>query len=85
MATKVTATLQQALRELQAERQLVERRIIAIQAVLSGGRNSGRPARPSRRQTWNAAARTAVSRRMKAYWAKRRAAEAKGKRSKKAK
>jgi hypothetical protein len=80
MATNVTATLQQALRELQAERQLVERRIIAIQAVLSSGRNSGRPARPARRQTWSAAARAAVSRRMRAYWAKRRAAEAKGKR-----
>ena len=82
MATSVTVILQRALRELGAERQRVARQIGAIQLVLNGGRSVARPAH-RRRPTMSAAARAAVSRRMKAYWAKRRARKAKGKGSKK--
>jgi hypothetical protein len=73
MATSVTVTLQRALRELGAERQRIVRQIGAIQLVLNGGRNLAVPAR-RRRSKMSAAARAAVSRRMKAYWAKRRTA-----------
>ena len=82
MATSVTVTLHRALRELAAERQRVARQIGAVQLVLNGGRSVARPAR-RRKSKMSAAARAAVSRRMKAYWAKRRAGKAKGKSSRK--
>lgn len=87
MAIDVTKTLRKALAELQTEREKISQQIAAIQKVLAAGGSRRRPA--ARRQvasrgkrarnSMNAAARKAVSRRMKAYWAKRRAASAKGK------
>ena len=80
MPVNVNATLQKALAELQAERGRIDRQIAAIHAVLGAGRGragraSGRPAAGRRaRKRMSAAQRRAVSRRMKAYWAKRKAA-----------
>jgi Arc/MetJ-type ribon-helix-helix transcriptional regulator len=84
----VSATLRKALGELEAERARIERQIAALKAALgeSGGARRGRPAgrrgRPPgaatkqrRRRKFSAAQRKEVSRRMKAYWAKRRAAK----------
>jgi len=87
MAIDVTKTLQKALVELQAERERISGQIAAIQTVLgAGGLRSRRPAakgsasRGKRaRKSMRAAARKAVSRRMKAYWAKRKAEATKGK------
>jgi len=87
MAIDVTKTLQKALVELQAERERIFKQSVAIQKVLAAGGSRRRPAvrgqaasRGKRaRKTMSAAARKAMSRRMKAYWAKRRAASAKGK------
>ena len=81
MAIDVTTTLRRALIQLQAEKARVDRQIAAIQSVLTSGspqgrRKRGRPAgRKSARKGMSAATRRAVSRRMKAYWAKRRAAK----------
>ena len=80
MAIDVTTALRRALNQLQAEKARVDRQIAAIQSVLTSGRTQGRrkrgrPAgRKSERKGMSAATRRAVSRRMKAYWAKRRAA-----------
>ncbi len=80
MAINVTTTLRRALDQLQVEKAKVDRQIAALQSVLTSGstqgrRKRGRPAgRKSARKGMNAARRRAVSRRMKAYWAKRRAA-----------
>ena len=80
MAIDVTTTLRQALSQLQAEKARVDRQIAAIQTVLGSGSTQGRhmrgrPAgRKSARKRMSPATRRAVSRRMKAYWAKRRAA-----------
>jgi hypothetical protein len=87
MAIDVTKTQQKALVELQAEQRKISEQIAAIQRVLAAGGSRRRPAvrgqaasRGKRaRKTMSAAARKAMSRRMKAYWAKRRAASAKGK------
>lgn len=86
MAIDLTKTLRKALGELQAEREKISRQIDAIQKVLAtGGR---RPQRAKgrlgtqgkrRRKPMTATARKAVSRRMKEYWAKRKAQAAKGK------
>jgi predicted nucleic acid-binding Zn-ribbon protein len=87
MAIHVTKTLQKALVELQAEQKQISKQIAAIEKVLGGVRSRRRSAARSQaasrgkraRKAMSAAARKAVSRRMKAYWAKRRAASAKGK------
>lgn len=76
MPVDVTRTLRQALNELQSERDRIERQIRSIQAVLDGGDGRG-GARGGggrrRRRRMSPAARRAVSQRMKAYWASRRA------------
>jgi hypothetical protein len=78
MPTNVSAILQQALRELEAERQRVDRQISAILGVLGRDQHSTeRVVRRSPRHTWSSAARAAVGRRMRAYWAKRRQEQAK--------
>lgn len=87
MATDVTKTLRKALAELEGEREKIERQIGMIRQVLAagdtrgmrrvGGRTTAR--RKGTRKPMSAAARKAVSRRMKAYWKKRRMEAAKGK------
>lgn len=85
MANDITATLRKALGKLNAEKERLDRQISAIQNALGAlGRspqaNGARAARGRRRMS--PAARRAVGKRMKAYWAKRRAEAAKGKASK---
>ena len=74
----VTGALRRALAELESEKNRIEGQIAAIQSVLGGGagRRGRRPGMGGRKPM-SAAARRAVSHRMKAYWAKRRAAKAK--------
>jgi hypothetical protein len=79
MPVDVTQTLRRALSELESEKQRIDRQISAIRAVV-GGSADGRSAMPAagsmrRRRRMNAAQRRAVSQRMKAYWASRRAAK----------
>jgi hypothetical protein len=79
----VSATLRAALGQLEDERNRIDRQIAALRTALGisvGGRR-GRPRGSKatkkvvrrRRKGMSAAARKAVSQRMKAYWAKRRA------------
>jgi hypothetical protein len=92
MPVELIAMLERLLQGLEAERGQIDRQIGAIRMVLDGARPSpGRkrartsPRSRRRRRRMSAAARKAVGERMTAYWAKRRAAEAKSKRrSKKA-
>ena len=80
MPVDVTTTLRKVLKQLQTEQARIEQQIATIQAVLTGRPAGRRPAtRPTappkspRQQRMSAAARKAVSQRMKAYWAKRKA------------
>jgi hypothetical protein len=85
MVPNLRAPLRKALRQLEAEQQRIEREIAAVRAALRalGETGRGTPAAltrgKARRRRMSASARRAVSRRMKAYWAKRKAARAKGK------
>jgi hypothetical protein len=78
--------LRNALVKLQAERDGIDRQITGIKralAVLSGTPQAMKSGpelrRPQGRRPMSAAARKALSQRMKAYWAKRRGAVAKEK------
>jgi hypothetical protein len=86
MPVTVMATLRKAVRELEAEKTLIERHLTAVRGLLGslGGTKSravrvGSLGRPRRRRRMTGEARGAISRRMKAYWAKRKAAAAKQK------
>lgn len=85
MVPNVTLPLRKALRRLETEKQRIDREITAVQAALEalGDRGRRAPAPPTRAKArhrgMSAAARRAISHRMKAYWAKRRAATAKSK------
>ena len=80
MAVNVTPTLRTALRRLESERSRIDRQVTALRGALNTAGHSG-PAR--RRKPMSAAARKAVGRRMKAYWAKRKAKAAGGMKSRK--
>lgn len=73
MSVNVTAILTSALRQLETERDRVDRQVGAIRAAL--GSDNAAPKASRRRRTMSGATRRAVSRRMKAYWAKRKAAK----------
>jgi hypothetical protein len=87
MILKLVAPLRKALATLEKEKQRIEREISVVHAALEalGGKGKPTPAPPATRpkakqRRMSAATRRAVSQRMKAYWAKRRAeAKAKGK------
>lgn len=85
MVLNVTASLRKALRQLEAEKQRIDGRIAAVRAALAALGDTRRGTAPSpprakpKRGRMSVAARRAVSQRMKAYWAKRKAALAKGK------
>ena len=80
MANDITATLRKALGKLSAQKQRLDQQISAIEGALGALRrpSQGGGAR-RRRRTMSPAARRAVGRRMKAYWAKRKAEAARGK------
>ena len=85
MLPNFTAPLRKALGQLETEKQRINREIAAVRAALKALRDTGpgTPASSARAQAsrrgMSAAARRAVSQRMKAYWAKRRVASVKGK------
>jgi len=85
MVSKLTASLRKALRQLETEKRRIDREITAVRAALEalGDKGRGTPASSTRakarRRRMSAAARRAVSQRMKAYWAKRKAAPVRGK------
>ena len=86
----VTATLRTLLRRPEADRQHLDHQITAIRDALDGATRPGHVARTRRgskpvRPRMCAAARRAVSQRMKVYWAKRKGQGAKGKAKPKAK
>jgi hypothetical protein len=74
MADDVRRTLHQALAKLNSDKTRIDRQVSAIETAL-GVFDGRRPASgpPRRRHRMSAAARKAVGKRMKAYWAKRRA------------
>jgi len=86
MMASVTSTLRKALHQLERDRERIDRQIGAIRSVLDASgparppasRATPRRSKPQRRPM-SAAARRAVSQRMKAYWDKRKAAPGKGK------
>lgn len=85
MPVDVNKTLRRALARLESEKDRIERQIEAITNALGAGGRSlrrtgrqGNPGRPRRRRV-SAATRRAASRRMKAYWAKRKAGATAGK------
>ena len=79
----VTSTLRTLLRHLETERQRLDHQIAAIRNALDGATRPGSVGRirrgaKSARSGMSAAARRAVSQRMKTYWAKRKGQRAKG-------
>ena len=93
MPVDVVRTLREALSKLTTEKRRIDRQVAAIQGALravngasgsqtaTGARTGTHRAKP-RRRPMSTAARKALSARMKAYWAKRRAGV--GKRRRKA-
>ena len=79
MALDVRASLNRALKALHADRARIERQIDAVSSAISAlGGAAGRVAKAAGRRgkrKMNAAQKRAVSVRMKAYWAKRRASK----------
>jgi hypothetical protein len=90
MAMDISKTLRRSLAELRSERTRLDQQISAIETALGalggrGGRRRAASGTPRQRRPMNPAARKALSQRMRAYWAKRRAAKgAQGKRAGKA-
>jgi hypothetical protein len=93
MPVDVGKTLRSALTSLKADRRRLDRQMEAIEAALKaigeGGRGTTRDGRrrggrQGLRRGMSAAARKAVSMRMKAYWAERRDGAVKPKRRRRA-
>ncbi len=86
MALNVTGALRTALSHLEREKAGIDRQIRAVQSALAALAGRKIPAPPGLRsrptpqhRRMSAAARRKIGLRMKAYWAKRRAASAKAK------
>lgn len=79
MAIDVRSSLSRALKALHTDRARIDRQIHAVTSAISAlGGAAGRIAKAARRKgkrKMNAAQKKAVSVRMKAYWAKRRASK----------
>ena len=80
MATDVLSALRRALAELHSQKDRVDRHITVMETAL-GALNGQRPVSgsPRRRRRMSPDARRAIGKRMKAYWAKRRAEAARSK------
>jgi hypothetical protein len=77
MTSGVSGSLRSALAKLESDRARIDRQIAAVRTAviaLDGGGPRASMTRRPRRRRMSAAARKAVGARMKAYWAKRRAA-----------
>jgi hypothetical protein len=86
MRVSLRGTLREALGSLEAEKARIERQITGLKQALRAGIGAAGDAAVGdgsatgrRGRRMSAAARKAVSARMKAYWAKRRGARPKGK------
>ena len=79
MADQIAITLRKALGKLAAQKARLDRQISAIEAALGALGGSLRANGARGRKGMSAAARRAIGKRMKAYWAKRRAEAARGK------
>jgi hypothetical protein len=81
MANDVTGTLRKALGQLSAQKQKIDQQIAAIETALGalGRRSSAAVGNRGGRRPMSPAARRKVGRRMKAYWAKRKADAARNK------
>jgi hypothetical protein len=79
MADQISSTLRKALGKLTAQKAHLDRQISAIEAALGALGGSQRANGARSRKGMSTAARKAIGKRMKAYWAKRRAEAAKGK------
>jgi len=82
MRINLTSSLTKALGQLEVEKQRIDGQIAAVQAALRTLGDEGQQRRPTtrakgKRHRMTNAERKAVSRRMRAYWAKRRATSAK--------
>jgi hypothetical protein len=78
MPDQVVTLLRKQFTRLETERKQIDRQLSAIRNALTT--LDGRPetnGMPRRRRAMSAAARRAVGKRMRAYWAKRRAAKTK--------
>ncbi|MBI4478249.1 MAG: hypothetical protein HY654_13830 [Acidobacteria bacterium] len=71
MATNIVPTLRAALHRLETEKARLDRQVAALRTALSATGGTTSPVR--RRKPMSAADRKAIGRRMKAYWAKRKA------------
>jgi hypothetical protein len=77
MPINVTTTLRRAMQSLQGERNRIDGQIRAVQTAIGISTNShtgsnSRLSTSSRRRRMSPAARLALSKRMKAYWAAKR-------------
>jgi hypothetical protein len=79
MDDQISITLRKALVKLAAQKAQLDGQISAIEAALSALGGSPRANVARSRKGMSPAARRAIGKRMKAYWAKRRADAAKGK------
>jgi len=79
MADQITIALRKALGKLAAQKTHLDGRISAIEAALGALGGSPRAKAARSRKGMSVAARKAIGKRMRAYWAKRRADAAKGK------
>jgi MetJ family transcriptional regulator, methionine regulon repressor len=75
MPIDIDATLMRVLRQLESQRAAIDRKIEVVRIAVNGASPTSEPAqRPVRRRPMSAGQRREVSRRMKKYWATRRAA-----------
>jgi hypothetical protein len=79
MANDITVTLRRALTKLSSQKQRLDRQISAIETALGALGRAPQAAAPRGRRRMSPAARRAIGKRMKAYWAKRKADAARGK------
>ena len=73
MVDNVRSTIRKALTRLNAEKARIDQQIYALKTALSGLGRRPQGTGAWRRRRLSAAARKAIAKRMKAYWAKRRA------------
>jgi len=82
MANDVQRMLRKTLASLSSERERIDRQMHALETALGAMNSQGRraatrvPSRKRRRRRMSAAARKAISQRMKAAWAKRKVGRA---------
>ena len=79
MANEITVTLRRALTKLSSQKQRLDGQISAIETALGALGRAPQAGTPRGRRRMSPAARRAIGRRMKAYWAKRKADAARGK------